>query len=82
MPYHKGRSIVQSIIFKKNYWSLDEAKKWIKDHPRYIPIKAPHETNNYYRFRIVNPDRDKYDFRTINFSSGGDIKAVIMFPKD
>lgn len=63
-----GGLTIQSIIFNKNIWSMEESKKWLKKHGyKYnnnIDIK-----NNHYRYRQHNPDKFK-KFRTNKISSG------------
>ena len=39
----------QAIIFNKNLYTLNDAKKFIKKHDL-KPIKEVHQTKNYYRF--------------------------------
>ena len=38
-----------------------------------------HETLNYLRARLQQPNEDKYEYRIIKFNDG--IKAVIEYPK-
>jgi len=49
--------IIQSILFPKNEFSIDDAKLWLIQHNLYH-LKLD-ETKNFYRFRQVNPDNLK-----------------------
>ena len=72
-------SHIQAVLLSKDYFSLREANKWIKEH-KYRPIKKVHSTINFYRYRLKEPN-DKYDYRIKILSRG--IKAVIGFyPSD
>ena len=50
---------VQAVIFKKQYWDLDKVHKWLSNHKMH-PIKAIHETENFYRARMVKPTFRQY----------------------
>ncbi|HXS59230.1 MAG TPA: hypothetical protein VN703_00260 [Candidatus Sulfopaludibacter sp.] len=52
-------SQIQSIIFNKDYWTKSEARKWLLTH-FFLPIKKVHETKNYYRYRIKDPNKFNY----------------------
>jgi hypothetical protein len=45
---------VQSIIFKKEFTSLKQARKWLKDHN--FKDYGVDEKENTYRFRQIDPD--------------------------
>lgn len=68
-------SSIQSIIFKKDKYTTDEARKWLKKH-KHIPIKRVDKTKEYLRYRIAEPDPKK-EKRTI--SMGPNIKAVVQY---
>lgn len=71
--------VIQTIIFSKEYFTLEEARKWIKEHG--FVDNGYDETENSYRFRQRDPDdfiRDS--FRTITITTG--IKAVVGKLKD
>ena len=76
---------VQTIMFHKDYWTLREAKTWIRSHDYKLTFgnrKKPRETANYYRFR--QHDTSKYvkgSFRTIKFGVATGIKAIAGKPK-
>ena len=69
---------IQAIIFKKNSFTKRKADAWLKRY-NYVRIKPFHETLNYYRARLKEPNEDKYEYRIIKFNEG--IKAVIEYPK-
>ena len=63
-PKGKKTTDVQTVIFKKDNWTLDKAKKWLKDN-KFKSTKVD-ETEDSFRFRQRNPgDFEKDSFRTI-----------------
>lgn len=69
----KPSTRIQAIIFKKNKFTIPQAKRWLKthDYKKYIKYDI---TENYYRFRLIEPKK-KGIYRIIDF--GDDIKAVL-----
>ena len=65
---------VQAVIFKREYYNPDSARRWLKRH-HYEPIKRVHITANYLRYRIREPDEDKYEYRMKAIDTG--IKLVL-----
>lgn len=65
---------VQSILFDRNLWTQQKAKKWLMNHD-YIYPKID-ITENFFRFRQKVPDKNKR-YRTINIGRG--IEFVLMF---
>lgn len=45
---------VHSILFSKSYWTPSSSLSFLKKN-NYIPIKAMHETKNFYRYRLHPP---------------------------
>ena len=68
-------SKLQAIIFNKNNWTVIEAKNYIKLN-NFKPLKNPHITNNFIRFRLVDPKEFKH-FITKSDKSG--IEYIIGF---
>lgn len=58
---------IQSVLFKRRYWSTRKARKWLKKH-RLKRIKRVHRTKSYYRYRIREPKFDKYTTKSIKKS--------------
>lgn len=57
-------SLIQSIIFNKQYWTIPESQKWLYDNNlKLLKGKMIDITKNFYRFRIKDPKQFKY-FRT------------------
>ncbi len=48
-------SKIQSVTFKRRYWTIDRAREWLEDN-NIKPIKID-ETKTLYRFRIINPKK-------------------------
>ena len=65
---------IQSVIFDKNMWSSKSSSVWLMQHNLH-PIKRMHETNNYYRYRLMEPDNTK-KYTTYNIGNG--IKLIIL----
>ena len=68
----------QAIIFKKAHYSKRSSANWLKYHG-FKPIKKVHETVNYYRYRLKEPDEEIYNYRLIPINDG--IKMVLQFTK-
>lgn len=64
-------SQIQSVLFDKNYWTLDEAKRWLRDN-NLKPLKKEHTTKRFYRYRIRNP-HEFSRIRTIKTHDGLDL---------
>lgn len=74
-PKPKSSSI-QSLLFKKEEWTVPKAVQWLDKHGYgYSKVDV---TDNYYRFRQFPP---RGRMRTITFSEEDGIKAVVSFPK-
>lgn len=74
-----SKSVVQSVIFDKDFYSLPEAVHWIKQHKDLVSRKVD-ETVNTFRFRQKNPEtlkKNGYHFVTKKISIG--ISFVIAF---
>ena len=69
--YRGGTSERQAIIFNKHTWNIPSAKKWLKKH-NITPIKSPHLTNNFIRFRLEDPTKFK-SYATIKTKDDIDI---------
>ena len=70
-------SKVQSIMFKKRYWTLNRAKNWLRDEG--FTGLIVDETDNNYRFRQEEPSKFKDgSFRTIKLKPS--IQAVVGIP--
>lgn len=77
-----GSGEIQSILFDKNSYTLNEAlKEFHKMGYKMPPGKQPHITQHFIRLRVVDPDYQKYNYRTIWFSDDGSIRAIYGYPK-
>lgn len=57
---------IQAVLFDTDNYTSSKARKWLKDH-NFEPIKRVHKTENYLRYRIVEPnDKDIYRIKRIN----------------
>lgn len=76
-------SHIQAVLFDKNFWKVPDARKQLK-HMKLKAIKKEHVTGaekGNIRFRIVEPDYDKHDYRLIVMSPEMHIKAIVGYPK-
>jgi hypothetical protein len=68
-------SEVQSVIFDKHVWNILGAHQWLI-HNHFYPIKSPHETEHFYRFRLKNPKKFR---RYITKNLGNGVELIIGF---
>lgn len=71
----KKTSAIQAVLFKKDRWTAESARKWLEKH-KIVPIKDPRQTKNEIRFRVKDPTLFKR-FRTIKEKDGIDL--VVAF---
>lgn len=64
---------IQSIIFNKKYYNIEQATQWLKEN--HLKIKKVDITKNYLRFRQIAPSVD-YDYRTKTINKG--LKILII----
>lgn len=77
----KKSTKTQSIIFDRKTWTVETAKKWLKDHKK--KVSKADTTADYHRFRQLPVNQfDKTTFRTIPLGGASGIKAIIAVPKD
>jgi hypothetical protein len=69
-----NKSDTQSVLFDVNKWTITKAKQWLKEHD-YTGLKVD-TSENYYRFRQINPDKFK---RMVTQKLSGGIKLIIGF---
>jgi len=68
-------SAVQSVIFKKRYWSVTKVRAWLKKHGFVWDSKVD-EKLNFIRFRQFDPSKyKKYQIKKITKT----IELVIGF---
>ena len=73
---------IQSVLINNNIYTLDEATQWIKDNK--FKIKQIDITDNYYRFRQLNPKYierlgyNKYITKKLH-PNNNDIELIIAY---
>ena len=72
-------SAIQSLVLSKEHFTKAKAEKWVKDHPNFKPIKPVHVVKNNYRFRLKEPNENKYNYKMKHLTTG--IMSVIEYPK-
>lgn len=65
---------IQSVMLKRSkFKNVKNGMKWIKKN-KFKPIKRVHKTNNYFRYRLNQPNKyNKFRIKTIN----NNVKFVI-----
>ena len=73
---NKKKSHIQSILFKRPEWTQPNAEDWLMEHKfkDNVDVKP-----NHLRYRQMEPDENKYEYRTIN--AGNDIEFIIAYKK-
>ncbi|HEY9702618.1 MAG TPA: hypothetical protein V6C58_09240 [Allocoleopsis sp.] len=59
---------IHAILFEKDLYTLKTAKEWLKTH-NHKPISHRY-TKNLIRFRIIEPNYNKYIYRSKNIGKG------------
>jgi len=73
--------IIQAIIFQRDKYTSQDARKWLKKHD-FTPIKRVHTTINFHRYRIREPeDFQEKTFRLIPIGDGS-IEFVVAKLKE
>jgi hypothetical protein len=65
--------MIQSILFDRSRWNVNDAKHWLQTHNH--KIQKVDITENFLRFRQAKPDRSKYYFTK---KMGNGIELIIM----
>jgi hypothetical protein len=68
-------TVIQSVLFDREKWSLPEAKAWLQKHKLKTDVDAK---PNHFRFRQMEP-RKGSKYRTIEH--GGGIEFVVMYTR-
>ena len=55
------RDNIQAALFNKDYWNTNQARAYSKENGK-KPIKRVHTTDNYHRYRLIEPDYNKYHY--------------------
>jgi hypothetical protein len=55
------RDNIQAILFNKDYWTTTQARAYLKANGK-KPIKTVHTTDNYHRYRLIEPNYHKYHY--------------------
>lgn len=64
-------------FFSKHLYDTARARSCLNKH-KFFPMKRVHETTQFLRYRIREPDYDRYEYRTKQISQG--IKMIIAVP--
>ena len=52
---------IQAVLFNKDYWNTTQARSYLKKTGKQ-PIKKVHTTDNYHRYRLIEPNYKKYKY--------------------
>jgi hypothetical protein len=72
-------SHVQSVIFNKDLWDESRAREWLEDHGFFVD--GLDETSTSYRFRQVDPDSERFNYRNDSDDLPEGVTFVIGIPK-
>jgi hypothetical protein len=67
-------AVIQSIVFRKEYWNLKDAKKWLEEHNY---KKSVDEKINTFRFRQVEPQKSFNYITKIIYHNKKPIEMII-----
>ena len=69
---------VQSILFDKNIYSYGDCIRWMV-FEGYLRYKHFTITSQYLRFKFIEPDEKKYDYKMEKITTG--IFYIYQYPK-
>ena len=72
--------MIESVLFNRKYYNLEDATNFILRHRNLRIMKPPHITQNFIRFRQVDPDYEKYHYVTKHITDG--VKFILGYPKE
>lgn len=75
MEQFGGKSNIQSLRFPREKYTTEKARKWMKKYKMKKPLKRVHKTENYLQYRLLEPEKKGYVYRTKKF---GNILAIIQ----
>ena len=67
--------MIVAILFDKHFWTIPKAEAYLKLH-QFKPIKEVHITDNYYRYRLLTPNKNN-KFFTKKLNNG--ISLIISY---
>ena len=71
---------VQAVLFSINDWNTKDCRNWLYNHD-YIPLKRVHKTNTFFRYRIIQPNYNKYVYRIKTIQKYPLIKIILQYNK-
>jgi hypothetical protein len=71
--------VLQAIIFSRKKWDEPKSTEWLKEHS-YSPIKEAHLTKGFVRYRLAEPNEDKFHYRTKTLPDKT-IKYIMGYPQ-
>lgn len=72
-------SKIQAILFDINKYKYSDCIKWLLIHG-FFKFNSYRVTNRFYRFRLIEPNESKYNYRVENLSTNG-ISFILQYPK-
>ena len=52
---------IQAVLFDRKYWNTSQARAHLKASG-HQPIKRVHTTDKYHRYRLIEPNYNKYHY--------------------
>lgn len=69
---------IQSVLFYVDKWTAAQARQFLNRH-HLVPIKPAHVTDNYRRYRLLEPNYELYIYRKRPWKRNVDI--IVERPK-
>lgn len=69
---------IQAVLFDKSIYTTTQARAWLKKEG-IQPLKRVDNTEKYHRYRIIEPNYKKYNYRIKRSRKG--IDFIIAFDK-
>ena len=78
----------QAVLININDWNTDDCRKWLYSHG-YMPLRRARNTNTFFRFRIIQPNYNKYNlvyiyiyiYRIKTIQKSSLIKIILQYNK-
>ena len=71
---------VQAVLFLINDWNTNDCRNWLYNHG-HIQLKRVHKTNTFFRYRIIQPNYNKYVYRIKTIQKYPLIKIILQYNK-
>ena len=74
-----NKNNIQAVLFDKSKYGYSDCVKWLLLHG-FLHFRSYRITSRFYRFRIIEPDENKYNYR-IEQLGKSKIYYIFQYPK-